>query len=154
MLAITDADLCLLQNRSLVLRVRLATLWRADVGGPGLVKEGGGFLGGGFGLEGAAEGMAVAGILNALTTRTTINTVVSVAWRDAEVFFHTDADVPQAIRMRLSPLFVGIDAFRTQKSEAPSVADEIAKLARLRSEGALTDDEFAVLKSRLINRAP
>ena len=33
---------------------------------------------------------------------------------------------------------------------APSVADEIAKLARLRDDGVLTDDEFAAAKQRLI----
>jgi len=46
------------------------------VGGPGAVTSGGGFVGGGFGLEGAAEGMAIAGLLNSLTTRTTVTTIV------------------------------------------------------------------------------
>jgi hypothetical protein len=33
---------------------------------------------------------------------------------------------------------------------SPSVADEIAKLAKLRAEGALTEAEFDLLKSRLL----
>jgi hypothetical protein len=38
------------------------------IGGPGLVKSGGGFIGGGSGAVGAVEGMAIAAVLNALTT--------------------------------------------------------------------------------------
>lgn len=47
-----------------------------EIGGPGLVRTGGGFVGGGFGAAGAIEGMAIASVLNALTTRTSIKTVV------------------------------------------------------------------------------
>ena len=46
-----------------------------EIGGPGLVKTGGGFVGGGFGARGAIEGMAIAAVLNGLTTRTSIKTV-------------------------------------------------------------------------------
>ena len=45
-----------------------------EIGGPGLVRRGGGFVGGGFGARGAIEGMAIAAVLNALTTRTSIKT--------------------------------------------------------------------------------
>jgi hypothetical protein len=41
-----------------------------EIGGPGLVKTGGGYVGGGFGATAAIEGMAIAAVLNALTTRT------------------------------------------------------------------------------------
>ena len=42
-----------------------------DIGGPGLVRSGGGFEGGGFGLAGAAERMAIAAVLNAITSQVT-----------------------------------------------------------------------------------
>jgi hypothetical protein len=50
----------------------------ADVkfGGPGAWRKGGGVIGGGFGVAGAAEGMLVATALNALTTRTGVTPVV------------------------------------------------------------------------------
>lgn len=38
-----------------------------EIGGPGAKRTGGGFVGGGFGLEGAAEGMLIASALNLLT---------------------------------------------------------------------------------------
>ena len=41
-----------------------ADLVSVDVGGPGKTTTGGGFFGGGFGLVGAAEGMAIATVLN------------------------------------------------------------------------------------------
>ena len=49
-----------------------------DIGGPGLVSSGGGFAGGGFGLTGAVEGMAIASVLNGLTSRTSIKTILRV----------------------------------------------------------------------------
>jgi hypothetical protein len=61
-----------------------------DIGGPGLVRTGGGFVGGGFGATGAIEGMAVAAVLNALTTRTSIKTIVRIQATTCELFLlHT-----------------------------------------------------------------
>jgi len=37
-------------------------------------------------------------------------------------------------------------------SSAPSLADELAKLADLKSKGILTDDEFAAQKAKLLSR--
>jgi uncharacterized membrane protein YdbT with pleckstrin-like domain len=37
--------------------------------------------------------------------------------------------------------------------QAPSMADELAKLDRLRDEGVLSEDEFQVQKARLLNRS-
>ena len=48
-----------------------------EIGGSGMVRSGGGFTGGGFGLGGAVEGMAIAAVLNAMTTRTSIKTGTS-----------------------------------------------------------------------------
>ena len=95
--------------------------------------------------------MAIAGVLNALTTRTTVDTVISIMWDDGEAFLHTGTDTPQAIRMRLSPVFVAIERASVAPPTA-SVADEIAKLADLHTAGALTDEEFATLKTRIIDR--
>ena len=50
-----------------------------EVGGPGAVATGGGFIGGGFGAEGAVEGMLIASVLNAATSRTKFRTMIAVA---------------------------------------------------------------------------
>jgi len=49
-----------------------------EIGGPGLVKTGGGFIGGGFDVTGALEGMAIASVLNAPTRRTSVKTVLRI----------------------------------------------------------------------------
>ena len=36
--------------------------------------------------------------------------------------------------------------------EDPSVADELTKLAALKRDGLISDDEYAQMKSKLINR--
>jgi hypothetical protein len=57
-----------------------------EIGGPGLIKTGGGFVGGGFGLQGAAEDMPIAAVLNALTTRTSIKTIMRIQGTSCELF--------------------------------------------------------------------
>jgi len=130
-----------------------------EIGGPGVVRKGGGFIGGGFGLVGAAEGMAIAGVLNALTTRTTTTTVLRVQASAAELFFLNDAVAPDQLRIQLSPAFAFLREARASRAgavpgspaqDAPSVADELGKLASLLENGLLTRDEFDALKARLI----
>jgi Short C-terminal domain len=160
-------NLCFLDDRLLLLSERDRT-WMAEVayadirgievGGPGLVKSGGGFVGGGFGLAGAVEGMAIAGALNALTSRTSITTVLQIQATGGELFFlHTEM-LPGALRMQLSRAIVAI---RNAKANAAptesggqagpaSRLDELERLARLLKDGLLTREEFDQLKARLI----
>jgi hypothetical protein len=77
-----------------------------SIRGPGKVTSGGGFIGGGFGVDGAVVGIATASLLNALTTRTSILTIVQLDFTDGELFLHTDAAEPEALRISLSPAFV------------------------------------------------
>jgi hypothetical protein len=86
-----------------VLPVPFDDVYEIEIGGPGVVTTGGGFIGGGFGLEGAAEGMAIASVLNALTTRTSIQTLVRVDTSHGEVFLMSSTVAPQAMRIALSP---------------------------------------------------
>ena len=54
-----------------------------EVSGAGAKTSGGGFIGGGFGLGGAIAGMLAASVMNAATTKTEIETDVSLtatAW--------------------------------------------------------------------------
>ena len=73
-----------------------------DIGGPGLVKSGGGFAGGGFGVAGAVEGMTIAGVLNALTTKTKIRTVVRIQAAQCELFLLSTTTEPETLRIELS----------------------------------------------------
>ena len=74
-----------------------------DIYGPGAVTTGGGFIGGGFGVVGAAVGIAIATALNALTTKTSLVTFIRLAEPQRELFVHYGILEPGALRVELSP---------------------------------------------------
>ena len=127
------------------------------VDGPGAVTQGGGFVGGGFGLAGAAEGMIVASVLNALSTRTTIQTIVEIQDRTLDlIFFHSRA-TPQQLRLTLLPVEAKLRQFADEKETrqrqgdvAVDPLDRLEKLTRLHRDGALTDEEFSAAKRTLL----
>lgn len=135
-----------------------------EIGGPGLVKSGGGFVGGGFGAVGAVEGMAVAAVLNALTTRTSITTIIRVQAVNCELFLLHTQSTPEQLRIQLSRALGAIRAARatgTQSSQAQSVptrpasaVEELTKLAGLLQAGLLTREEFDEFKARLLRQNP
>jgi len=129
-----------------------------DIGGPGLVRSGGGFVGGGFGATGAVEGMAIAAVLNAVTTKVLVKTVIRVQAAASEIFMlHTDL-TPDALRIQLSQSLGKIRA--SQSARAPdavgpasgtaAVVDQLGRLAQMLEAGLLSRDEFDRLKSELL----
>jgi Short C-terminal domain len=115
------------------------------------------FRGGGFGVTGAIEGMAIASVLNALSRKTTINTVLRVATSQGELFLHHGSVTPAIMRNTLSPLFTRFEASRAAPvAPAPAPADDpttqLERLTRLRDAGALTEDEFQAARTPLVNR--
>jgi hypothetical protein len=127
-----------------------------DIGGPGLVSSGGGFAGGGFGLTGAVEGMAIASVLNGLTSRTSIKTILRVQGTNCELFLLNTRLTPDRLRMDLSRPLSVIRAARpavTQDGTAArpaSLVDELAKLADVLDKGLLSRQEFDLMKARLL----
>lgn len=67
--------------------------------GPGTATTGGGFFGGGFGIVGAIEGIAIAGILNKLTNLTSIHTFVTLTTNFGEAHLHYAGIEPGALRI-------------------------------------------------------
>ena len=128
------------------------------MGCPGEQTTGGGFIGGGFGLEDALAGILIAMALNMLTTRTTIDTVLGLRTRSAEIFLHYDEATPTDLRMLLSPVFTRLRQLREEHEQAdatsevspPDPVEQLARLARLRVDGLLTDDEFTAFRARLM----
>jgi hypothetical protein len=120
-----------------------------DVSGPGAYRQGPTFVGGGFGLQGAAEGMLIAGVLNALAGSTKIESILRVAGPKAEVFLVTDAATPRQLMIELSPIRALLRG--TARPQLPSgLTDELERLARLHDAGALTDAEFEAAKRKVI----
>lgn len=131
-----------------------------EIGGPGLVKTGGGFVGGGFGVSGAVEGMAIATVLNTLTMRTSIKTVVRIQGTSCELFLLHTRLTPEQLRIAMSrPLGAIRSARATQAARgtqheapvaAPSPVQELTKLADMLEKGLLTREEFDLMKAKLL----
>lgn len=127
-----------------------------DIGGPGLVKSGGGFAGGGVGAVGALEGMAVAAVLDAVTTRKTITTVIRVQAASAELFLLHTQQTPEQVRMHLSRPLAAIRAAQAPPTAAASAnaasqAEHLTRLAGMLESGLLTREEFDALKAKLLS---
>ena len=147
------------QRTNALVQVPYRNVEVVDIGGPGLVKSGGGFVGGGFGVAGAVEGMAIAAVLNALTTQTKIKTVIRVQATECELFLLCAYAEPEALRIELSRALgtirqarAGITA-RTEDRPAASVVDQLGKLAVMLENGLLTREEFNRMKAALIAKA-
>jgi hypothetical protein len=125
-----------------------------------MVKTGGGFIGGGFGVLGAVEGMGIASILNTLTSRTRYKTVARIQAPGCELFWlHTRVD-PEQLRIALSrPLAVirsvraasmpASQSYAVSATSASSV-EELVRLADMLEKGLLTREEFDLLKAKLM----
>ena len=118
--------------------------------GPGTVTSGGGFVGGGFGLSGAVEGMAIASVLNALTTSTDTRTVLILAGPGWEAFFLHKLMTPEELRLHLSPVYVRLKSLAEQAPAPNSKLDQLERLVGLYQSGVLTEDEFTAAKRSLL----
>ena len=123
-----------------------------EFSGPGVVKSGGRFVAAGFGLTGAAEAMIVSSILNKLTTRTRIHTMIRYQATDLEAFFFHSVETPEQLRIRLSGV---LGRIRSGAELPPASAStdrlvELEGLGKLYQDGVLTADEFAAMKRKII----
>lgn len=114
-----------------------------EISGPGTVAKGGGFIGGGFGVGGALEGMGTAAILNALTTRFKVHTFLTLVTHVGEVHLHHGGLEPAALRIALSEVFVTLRRMNLGWLEARR-----ALLEGQRS--SLTDSQYEKLAARLV----
>ncbi len=143
---------------AILVELEYAEVLALRVDGPGAITRGGGFIGGGFGLAGAAEGMVIASVLNALTTRTTIQTIVEVQDRARDFLFFYENQTPEQLRLRLRPVEARLRQLaderdrqqRSQPVSGPDPVERLERLAQLHKQGALTDDEFAAAKRKLL----
>lgn len=112
--------------------------------GPGRITSGGGFIGGGFGIGGALKGMVLASVLETLTSRTEIHTILEIITHRGEIFLHYEAMEPGALRITLSPIFA-----RLRQLDSCWLKDRLDRLAALRDRDILTTEQFDRLAQRL-----
>lgn len=121
-----------------------------DISGPGKVTSDAGISGGGFGVEGALKGIAIATVVNLLTTHSSTKTIIRIGYQKSEIAFITSQmDLEQA-RLYFSGVFVRIKS-RSNANENPiSISGELMKLSELKNSGALTDNEFIQAKAKIL----
>jgi hypothetical protein len=117
-----------------------------SISGRGSVTTGGGFIGGGFGVEEALEGMAIGKILNVLTTRTKIHTFIALVTHLGELHLHYGGMEPGALRIVLSKVFT-----KLRRLDPIWMNERLARLETLLSQKAISDREFDYLKCRLLD---
>jgi len=135
-----------------------------EIGGPGAVTSGGGFIGGGFGTKGFVEGAVLAGALNSLTTTTTVDTLLEIRTRTGQAMLHTSSRTPQGLRVVLAPLIARVDRATTSTvtpsgttADLPSgtnLVEDLERLAALLDRGTLSPAEFETAKARLLRSQP
>lgn len=140
-------------------RVPLSEITEVRVDGQG-VTTGGGFIGGGFGVKGATEGMLVASVLNALTTKrrqwVTIALGSPSGWVEVRLENFDLVIVRQALRVLADRAVANLQARSAhpvaEADVAPSddLVTKLERLARLKDSGALTDVQFDAAKDRLL----
>jgi hypothetical protein len=106
--------------------------------------------------------MAIAAVLNALTTRTSIKTVVQIQGTGCEMFLLHTTLTPALLRMEMSRPLTAIRSARAAAAEAGiqqgarteslSPVEELTKLADMLGKGLLTREEFELMKTRLLGR--
>lgn len=97
-------------------RIDYADFTGLQIGGRGklVTSSGGGWIGGGFGLEGIVQGVALASVLNKLTTtqECSIETIVNVSWKMGSVKILNQHYLPSEVAQWLSPVMKRIEACR------------------------------------------
>jgi hypothetical protein len=103
--------------------------------------------------------MAIAAVLNSLTTQIKIKTVVRIQGTACELFMLYTQLEPDALRIELSRSLGAIREARSARAdisalrESPkqgSLVDELSRLASMLNAGLLTREEFDHLKAKLI----
>ena len=162
-----ECALVMVGDLSRPVKVPYERLTSLQIDGPGLVHSttGGGWSGGGFGLTGALQGVAMAHVLNAVTTRhhTSVESVVNVQWPGAGLSLLNTMFLPEHLLWLLHPVLQRVDEARAQAATAPrqmdstairpapaDLAAQLASLAAMRESGVLTEEEFLVAKARLL----
>jgi len=137
------------------LNIPYLELANAEVTGPGTERSDAGFIGGGFGLEGAVKGILIASVINTLTSKRTTNTFLRLSTSKAEVYLHISTLDPAQLRLILSPAFVQMEANRQipnsrQSPTEDMLSSEIQTLHQMHHDGILSDEEFALAKRKVL----
>lgn len=115
-----------------------------SVNGPGTVVTGGGFIGGGLDVDGALTGKAIAGVLNALTSKKMTQTFIVLTTNFGELHLHYGLMEPTALRIFLGSIFVRLRFLNTQWHH-----ERVRVIENQLASGTISDAEAETFKTRL-----
>lgn len=146
----------------------------AEIGGHDRTYSSAGVSGGGFGVEGALTGMAIATAINLVTSRSDVKTIIRLATCNTEIVLLSKEIEPDDARLVLSTVYLHLmkkpgaevpiteiagtnpvaimpQSFEATTRPKPSLSDEIKRLHGLMAEGVLTQSEVEAAKSKLLS---
>jgi len=137
-----------------------------QIGGRGIYTTGGGWVGGGFGFQGAMQGAAMASMLNALETRVHNDCLMRLSFENAELNFQVLDVTPRDLELQLAPIrlhlerHLGVTSTSTMglsgtvgNAGSRSEKDLKTKLQELKTafqEGLLSETEYEEKRSKLL----
>jgi len=149
--------------------LNIADIRSIRVAGPRDEGGGGGWIGGGFGVEGAAIGIAASAMLNALASDTTKRALIELTSLDAEFVGIIQGYDAETIESAMTPMYVHLRRLLEHKpsTEGPSedrmnhegapeiasVIEDLERISSLRQTGHLSEAEFERLKREILGRA-
>ena len=144
-LEFTDASMSVIASDGAKATIHYLEVVDIQIAGPGKVSSGGGFIGGGFGVTGAIEGMAVAAILNGLTSKSKVYTFLTMLTHVGELHFHYEGMEPSALRIALAKVFTTL-----RRQDTHWIHTRLELLESNHKLGNLAADDFEVMKKRLL----
>lgn len=127
--------------------VHYAEIIEIGIHGPGKTVSGGGFVGGGSGIEGAIVGIATSALLNAATTKTNLQTFISMKTMIGELHFLCSSFEPNALRFGLAHVYSAVRHF-----DLEMVNKYLDKLNNLYKAGLVTEEKLGELRSGFDNK--
>lgn|GEM_PF-6995622 len=131
-----------------------AEMTNLSIQGPGKIREGGDFIGGGFGIEGFFIGAATASVLNSLTTRSRIETLIGLQLGARELIFLCTTVEPGALQLQLSRVRGLLRDSAPRGHTGGDLGTQLTKLADLVERGFLERGEYDEVKRRLLDASP
>jgi hypothetical protein len=125
-------------------------LHELEVGGPGVQVTDAGLIGGGFGFWGAVQGIAVAHYVNEKTREVSVSTLLQIRSEGGGMLLHSTKIPPERLAARLGPALGALAARRANPVGGGDVAGQIERLAALRRDGEISEEEFQAAKRKLL----
>lgn len=117
-------------------QIHYAEITDLKIYGPGKISSGGGFAGGGLGVDGALAGIVASAALNALTTKTSFQTFLSIETLRGEMHFLCPSCDPQVLRIELAHTYT-----RMRQLDRTQVQSVKSNVESLLNEGLISEDQ-------------